>query len=134
MRSSAKDHCGENCGSKNGSAGAPASSSHHCSRHPAAGRSLPYHQYLHGHELLGLRCQSTHCRDAIRYRWDRIPGCSRAVSVPEPMEARMLVARRLATRVDSLNGPYLRPLIKECEWPFQSKDDLVSVVRVGAVT
>ena len=50
--------------------------------------------YLHGHELLGLRCQSTHCRDAIRYAAGSHVGCSRVQLRSErSMEARMLVAR-----------------------------------------
>ena len=50
--------------------------------------------YLHGHELLGLRCQSTHCRDAIRYAAGSHIGCSRVqLRDTRSMEARMLVAR-----------------------------------------
>ena len=50
--------------------------------------------YLHGHELLGLRCQSTHCRDVIRHAAGSHVGCSRVQFDSErSMEARMLVAR-----------------------------------------
>ena len=50
--------------------------------------------YLHGHELLGLRCQSTHCRDAIRYAAGSHVGCSRVqLRSTRSMESRMLVAR-----------------------------------------
>ncbi len=52
--------------------------------------------YLHGHELLGLRCQSKHCRESIRYAAAKHPGCSfvqfrRGTRVP--MEARIHAAR-----------------------------------------
>ena len=50
--------------------------------------------YLHGHELLGLRCQSTHCRDAIRYAAGSHVGCSRVqFNSDRSMEARLHVAR-----------------------------------------
>ena len=50
--------------------------------------------FLRGRELLGIRCQSKHCRDAIRYAAAKHPGCSCVFfNVSRPMEARMKVAR-----------------------------------------
>ena len=50
--------------------------------------------FLRGHQLLGIRCQSKHCRDAIRYAAAKHPGCSCVFfNVSRPMEARMKVAR-----------------------------------------
>ena len=53
--------------------------------------------YLHPHQLLGLRCQSKHCRDAIRFAAISHAGCSSIMldSRPHPTlgEARMHVAR-----------------------------------------
>ena len=50
--------------------------------------------YLYGHELLDLRCQSKHCRDAIRHAAGSHAGCSRVLfRSTRSMEARMHVAR-----------------------------------------
>ena len=50
--------------------------------------------FLRGRELLGIRCQSKHCRDAIRYAAAKHPGCSCVIfGESRPMEARMKVAR-----------------------------------------
>ena len=50
--------------------------------------------YLHGHELLDIRCQSKHLRDAIRYAAGSHVGCSRVQLRSErSMEARLHVAR-----------------------------------------
>ena len=50
--------------------------------------------FLRGRELLSIRCQSKHCRDAIRYAAAKHPGCSCVFfNVSRPMEARMKVAR-----------------------------------------
>ena len=50
--------------------------------------------YLYGDELLGLRCQSTHCRDVVRHAAGSHAGCYRVLfRSTRSMEARMLVAR-----------------------------------------
>ena len=53
--------------------------------------------YLHPHQLLGLRCQSKHCRDAIRFAATLHAGCSSIVldsrAHPSLSDARMHVAR-----------------------------------------
>ena len=50
--------------------------------------------FLRGRELLSIRCQSKHCRDAIRYAAAKHPGCSCVIfGESRPMEARMKVAR-----------------------------------------
>ena len=50
--------------------------------------------YLYGDELLGLRCQSKHLRDAIRHAAGSHAGCYRVLfRLTRSMEARMLVAR-----------------------------------------
>ena len=51
--------------------------------------------YLHPHQLLGLRCQSKYCRDAIRFAATLHAGCSSIVlkTNARPLEARMHVAR-----------------------------------------
>ena len=50
--------------------------------------------FLYGDELLGLRCQSKHLRDAIRHAAGSHAGCYRVLfRLTRSMEARMLVAR-----------------------------------------
>lgn len=50
--------------------------------------------FLHGHELLGLRCQSKHCRDAVWFAATLHAGCSSLqLDSRHPLEVRMHVAR-----------------------------------------
>ena len=63
--------------------------------------------YLHGDELLGLRCQSKHCRESIRYAAGTHVGarsCNFDVAPVYRWRSGCTRRVRLATRVDTLHG------------------------------